>query len=408
MKLMLTASVLALASLGAVALPATAAQAQKAPPQRQVKVSAGAQKAVGALQAAVKANNYAAVPQLAAAANAAAKTADDRYIIAQLQLQAAGAAKDEAGMASAIEAVIASGGAAAQDLPRLQTALAKLHYNGQRYDKAAPAFERLLASDPNNADMLLLFGETRSAQGRHAEAVALFERAIAARAASGQKVEENVYRRAVALAHKGKLPTLDLARKWIAAYPSPASWRDGLSIYRNVAKPDDGALFDVLRLARATGALTTESDAWLYAHLSVENWAGADAQKALDAAAAAGTFNPADPKNRELVSAVKTARGRDAASLAATAKEVAAAPTGRNALKVGDGFYGLGDYARAVEMYRMALSKGSVDANTVNLRIGAALARAGDKAGATAALNSVTGPRADIAKFWLLYLATRA
>jgi hypothetical protein len=33
-----------------------------------------------------------------------------------------------------------------------------------------------------------------------------------------------------------------------------------------------------------------------------------------------------------------------------------------------------------------------------------ALARSGDKAGATAAFNAVTGPRADIAKFWLTYL----
>jgi tetratricopeptide (TPR) repeat protein len=356
----------------------------------------------------VKANNQAALPALVAAARAAAKTPDDRYVVAQLQLQAASAAKDETAMASALEAVIASGALPAQDLPRIQTALAKLHYNAKRYDQAAPAFERLLASDPNNTDMMLLFAETRSAQGRHAEAVSLFQRAIDRSAASGTKPPESVYRRAVAIAHKGSLPTLDLARKWIAAYPSPASWRDGISIYRNVAKPDDATLFDVLRLARATGALSGENDAWLYAHFATESWAGADAQKVLDEAIAAGTFNAADPKNRELVSSVKTAKGRDAASLEASAKEVAAAPTGRNALKVGDGFYGLGNYARAVELYRMALSKGSVDANLVNLRIGAALARAGDKAGATAALNSVTGPRAEIAKFWLLYLATRA
>ena len=43
-----------------------------------------------------------------------------------------------------------------------------------------------------------------------------------------------------------------------------------------------------------------------------------------------------------------------------------------------------------------------------NLHIGMALARAGDKAGATAALNAVTGPRAEIAKFWLAYLNQKA
>jgi hypothetical protein len=37
-----------------------------------------------------------------------------------------------------------------------------------------------------------------------------------------------------------------------------------------------------------------------------------------------------------------------------------------------------------------------------------ALARQGDKAGATAAFNAVTGPRADVAKFWLAYVNAKA
>jgi hypothetical protein len=37
-----------------------------------------------------------------------------------------------------------------------------------------------------------------------------------------------------------------------------------------------------------------------------------------------------------------------------------------------------------------------------------ALARQGDKAGAITALNSVTGPRADIAKYWLIYVNQKA
>ena len=37
-----------------------------------------------------------------------------------------------------------------------------------------------------------------------------------------------------------------------------------------------------------------------------------------------------------------------------------------------------------------------------------ALARAGDKAGATAALSAVTGARAEVAKYWLAYLSTAA
>jgi hypothetical protein len=56
----------------------------------------------------------------------------------------------------------------------------------------------------------------------------------------------------------------------------------------------------------------------------------------------------------------------------------------------------------------MSMGKPGVDAAVANLHIGMALTRAGDKAGATAAFNAVTGPRADIAKFWLTYLNQKA
>ena len=77
-------------------------------------------------------------------------------------------------------------------------------------------------------------------------------------------------------------------------------------------------------------------------------------------------------------------------------------------LRIGDRYYAMGDYAKAAELYRMALGKPGVDAEVANLHIGMALARAGDKAGATAALNAVSGPRAEIAKFWLAYLNQNA
>jgi hypothetical protein len=54
------------------------------------------------------------------------------------------------------------------------------------------------------------------------------------------------------------------------------------------------------------------------------------------------------------------------------------------------------------------MGKPDTDRALANLHIGMALARSGDKAGATAALNTVTGLRADIAKYWLLYLAQKA
>ncbi len=61
--------------------------------------------------------------------------------------------------------------------------------------------------------------------------------------------------------------------------------------------------------------------------------------------------------------------------------------------------------AKAVELYQLALSKGGVDADEINTRIGIAHARAGQSAEAKAAFAKVTnGPRGEIANFWSLYV----
>ena len=76
-------------------------------------------------------------------------------------------------------------------------------------------------------------------------------------------------------------------------------------------------------------------------------------------------------------------------------------------MRAAEAYYGYGDYAQAAELYRAALTKSGADSNRINLHLGMALARAGDKAGATAALNAVSGPLSELAKFWLVYVGTR-
>ncbi len=72
-----------------------------------------------------------------------------------------------------------------------------------------------------------------------------------------------------------------------------------------------------------------------------------------------------------------------------------------NAASTADVYLGQGTYAKAAELYRTALTKGGVNADEVNTRLGIALARSGDKAGAQTAFAAVQGtPRAGIAALW--------
>jgi len=384
-----------------------AAPSEEAP--RTLQVSRRAQKPFKELQDAVNANDVANIPAKLAAAQAVAQSKDEKYFVAQQQVKAAVNAKNQAAIAAGIEAMLASGGVEASKAGPLYVELGNIHMQAKQHDQAAAAFERALAVNPNNAEALALLGETRNSQGRANEAVGLFQRALKAKSAGGQKADENWYKRAIAIAYQAQLPSaMELSRQWVAAYPSPASWRDALRIYRRLGQPDQSAILDMLRLSRATGALDGDADFHSYAFLASEGSSPGEARAVIDEAIAAGKIDPNKKLFKEIIPILKANRELLREGLPAVEKNALADPAARLAMRVGEAYYGYGDYAKAAELYRAALSKSGADTSLLNLRLGMALARAGDKAGATAALNAVTGPRAELAKFWLLYLNNRA
>lgn len=428
MKATLTILALALASPTLVAAPAAAQYGAPAPrpPQQQqlqippapvakpdpaerkLKISKAATKPLAELQAAVNANDVANIPAKLAAAQAVAQSVDEKYMVAALQFKAALAAKDDAALRAGLAAMLASGGVEQSKAVPMHVQIGKFDYKAKQYDSAAASFERALAIEAANTDALVMLAETRHLQGQTPAAVALLQRALKAKLASGQKADEDWYRRAVGLAYGAKLPdAVDLSRQWVAAYPKPNVWRDALRVYRNSVTLDETMVLDSLRLARATGALSTNADFQNYAAIASQGSSPGEAREVIDEAIAAKLVDPTKPPFKDIVAVLKTKTAMSRASLPQLAAEAKAGPTARLALRTADAYYGYGDYAAAAELYRAALTKSGADASLINLHLGMALARAGDKAGATAALNAVTGPRAELAKFWLVYAATR-
>ena len=402
MKFMTTT---ALALVAAFAVPASAqkpAAPAAAQPTQVVKPSSKALKAIIELQTAVNKNDTANIPAKVAAAQVVASTKDDRYLIGQLQLKAALAAKDNAATTAAIDTIAASGYLDAAKIAELYVSLGSTMYNNKQYPQAVAAFQKAAAANPSNPEATTLLGEALFAQGQKAEAVSAFQKAVQARVAAGQKPDEALIKRAVGVAYEAQSPAaVDLARQWVAAYPSNASWSDAIAIYRNLSHPDIEGTLDLLRLMNAMGALKGAGEYGLYARAASEQNNFNEAQAVLDAGIAAKVVNPTSAEFRDLVGGLKTKPKATAADLAAATKS---AQSGMALLRIGDRYYAMGDYAKAVELYKMSMGKPGVDTAVANLHIGMALTRAGDKAGATAALNAVTGPRADIAKFWLAYL----
>ena len=386
--------------------PPAAAPAKGAAENKGPKPSQGALKALNALQNAVNANDVANIPAKLAAAQAVAKTKEDRYFIGLFQRQAALKSKDNTALAAAVETIVGTGLVDSAMTASLYLDLGIQQFNAKQLDLSVASIQRAVSITPNDPQALELLGQISAARGQKAAAASAFQRAIQARITAGQKPTDDIYRRAVQTAYDAQLPAaIDISRQWITAYPGVDSWRNSIAIYRNMSHPDVEGSLDLLRLMQAAGALSAAADYNLFATAAADQGNYNEAQAVLDAGIAAKVVDPGSPLFKDTIAALKAKPKATAADLLEASKT---ATSGMALLRIGDRYYGMGDFSKAAELYRQSMGKPGVDPNIANLHIGMALTRSGDKTGAMAALKAVTGPRADIAKYWLLYVQSKA
>ena len=116
-------------------VPQAAPSSQAAPAPAagpQAKPSAKAQKALLDLQDTINKKDWANLPAKVAAAQAAASTKDDRYLVARLQLNAAVAQNDPAAMQAALDAVAQTGFLDAAKTASLYVELGKTQFNNKQ------------------------------------------------------------------------------------------------------------------------------------------------------------------------------------------------------------------------------------------------------------------------------------
>ena len=408
MKLVSTLALGASLALGAAVAPVMAAKPAPAPAPSgpNFKLSAPFRAALAPAQVALKAGDTAKAAAAIDAADAVAKEPDEKYIAAAVRLDLAGNLKDKAMQTRAIDAMIASGSAPAADLPKLY------FYSGNfAYEKGdfPVALKNLGESDRlgyKSPDLYLLLAEANFKTNQIPTGLGYVQRAVDASQAAGTKAPENWYARAASVAYKAKLPAESgkWTREMVRAYPSNENWRSALVIYRDSGQRDGGLNLDLYRLMRLTKSLDGERDYYEYAQLASERGLPGETKLVIDEGMAAGKVPASSKALNELRTLSAAKITSDRASLATSEKQAAAAPTGRISANTADAYLGYGDYAKAIALYRAAAQKGGIDADAVNTRLGIALAQSGDREGAKTAFKAVTGARAEIAQFWLLYL----
>ncbi len=411
-------SALAVAAFALVALP-EAALAQRGQPQAaqsqgqpQLRLSRPVQKLVAEAQKAQQSgDNQGSLAILQQAEALPNRNTDDEYIIAMLRLNAAIGLSDNALIERSLEQALATGRVSAEDEARFRRNLGAFALQRNDYQKAMREFERLVQLNPDDPQLVVEIAELQRRQNQNAQAVATLQRAISLQeqANPGSRADESWYRRALAIAYDARLQNEIVATSeaLVRAYPNPTNWRDVLVIFRENARLDDHGNLDVLRLMRANRALAGERDYIEFAETAALRGLPGEAQAVLNEGLERQALQQTQPAYREISRSVAPRVTSDRQSLPGLEREAMAASNGRLALGVADAHLGYGNYQKAAEFYRAALSKGGqgVDPAAVNIRLALALGRMGDRAGAESALGAVQGaPRDQLARFYRIWL----
>ena len=376
--------------------------------QRQYRLSADECAAIAPLLQAVGAQDWATAQAAIPAAQAASRGADAKYVTAQAMLHIGVGTSNVQLQAQAIDALIASGGAQPSEMPALYGNQLRLALEAGDTAKAEQAQAQLDALNPNDPSRFIRQALIRVRGNDPAGAIALYQQAIQAQQAAGQAVPAEWRQQIAGLAYQARSPeTMRYMREWLTAAPSPAAWHDTLAIYAEQGGANDALKLDIYRLMRAAGALVGERDFVQYSEAANEGRAFGEVAAVLEEGLRRNLITGNVAYARERLSVTNGRIAADRASLPGERSAALAGRDGRVALRLADAYFGYGQYAEAAELYRAALQKGA-DANLANTRLGAALAMAGQRAEAEAAFRAVTGPRAELAGLWLLWLSSRS
>lgn len=412
----LTAALLATAGLS------LAAEAQT---PRMLNLSREERDAIAALQTAAAGTDRAAQDAALSAARTRAQSPSSRYAVAHFQFRIGQQRSDNAMQTQGAQAMIESGLVTPEEAPGLVSYLAGRSLAGRDAAATDRLIARLVELQPTNSAVLADYGQYTAAQLPSArgpggvavrtKAISLFQRAFAADEAAGRVSPESWYLRGLAVAYDGTRPPISntsfaapavaFGRALVAGYPTPSNWHEALAAYREVAG-DPVLDLDIRRLMRAAGVLAGEREYMEFAAALADARLPGEARAVIDEGVRGNMVETARIAPALATRIAPAAVTRDRAALPGL-RTRAQAGTGAVARAAADNFYAYGQYADAAALYALALQKGGEDANLVNLRLGAALALAGRRPEAETALRLVTGPRADLAGFWLTWLARR-
>lgn len=410
--------------LGAAPVAAKEKEAPKATYSKEfVAAAAPIQKLITDAQAAQGKGTAAAdikatlggAPALLAAAEAAAKTSQDKLAAGQFAVQLGGFLEDNTIRSRGIRAMLESGMLEPAKVPLFNFYLGNFAYAAKDWPTATDALTKAVTANIAEDAAAEMLADSYAEQGKNAEALTALKLAVDTRKAANGTVPESWYKRANLIAYKGKLgpQAIEWSTLLVEANPNPMNWLGAGQLTREFGSFTKEESLDLGRLFLRTGALN--NDKQYVEREFVEYIESADPRRLPGETlkiAELGLSKGALRSNDMFVTdAITQAKGRipaDKASLPGLERDAKASPNGKTAMAAADAFLSYDDPAKAEEFYQIALTKGSIDKDRALTRLGIAQTDLNKFADAKASFAQVTGIRAPLAKLWSVYAADKA
>jgi len=405
------------------AAPASAKDKQDKQEQPQIKLSDEFRKAAAPAQTALAAGDLATAETNITAAQAAAKTDDEKYIADELRLQllakqnanvgtdAAAMARADAAYKAPLDSLLSNPKTPADQRGKLASARGQIAFNEKNYADAVKYYTMAQQAGFSSPDMTLALATAKIKSGDTPGGIAALDQVVKADEAKGQKAPEDFYKYAISNLYKtnDRAATLDWVKRWLTAYPTAKNWRSAIVVFgfqgptaARLAKVDK---LDLYRLMDVTGALADRGDFIEYAQYANDLGLPDEAKTVIAKGKAAGKI-PASDSDAASIAKSAAAGISSEGSLSALATKAASSPKGDLAQQTADAYLGQGNYAKAIELYKLALQKGVSNADAANMHLGIAEAMSGDKASAQTHFAAVANePAKDVAGLWLAYVS---
>jgi hypothetical protein len=310
------------------------------------------------------------------------------------------------------EAALATGAYSPEDSAKTTRMLFRLSAGNQQYAKAAEYGKQISETGAATADDLGIMSQIYFLQKDCKNSAIWADKAAAAARKAGETPKENLYQFKLQCASDaGDTPGMAAAVVDLIRLTNKSNyWNTLLRIERQEERDDHNTLM-LYRLMYDTSAMTVGSDYIEMAQLLGDAALPAEAQTVLEKAISGGLIK--DEQKERTTRLLNSFKGRAEADKKGQAQldgEATKNPAGELDVKLGEVYYGLGDYQNAVTAINRGLQKGQVkhlDEAYVYLgRAQMALKNTADAKKAFVGLKTVPNISPRVLKVWELYADT--